>query len=250
MTSGYTTVGDLDVYRDVVGDGPPLVLLAGGLLTWELTFGTTRDALAEVHTTIAVELQGHGRTADIDREPTLTAMADDVAAVLADLGHERAAVFGFSLGAMVALELAMRSPSVVERLVFASTPYSPEGSVDLGPPDADPPNPRMPTPADFAEMEAAYRAVAPDPDGFAAFSEKMQPTVHELVGWSADEVRALDIPTLVLLGDTDFVSIEHAAEMVALLPHGQLAVLPGATHMDITRRGEQVLAVVRPFLAL
>jgi pimeloyl-ACP methyl ester carboxylesterase len=175
-------------------------------------------------------------------------MADDVAAVLADLGHERAAVFGFSLGAMVALELAMRSPSVVERLVFASTPYAPEGYVDLGPPDADPPNPRMPTPEDFAEMESEYRAVAPDPDGFDAFSEKLQPTVSEYAGWSPDDVRGLDIPTLVLLGDTDFVSVDHAAEMVELLPHGQLAVLPGATHMDVTRRGEQVLAAIRPFL--
>jgi len=140
-------VGDLDVDREVVGDGPPLVLLPGGLLTCELTFGTTRDALAEDHTTIAVELQGHGRTADIDREPTPTAMADGVAAVLADLGHERAAFFGFSLGAMVALELAMRSPGIVERLVFASTS---DGYVDLGPPDADPPNPRMPTPEELA----------------------------------------------------------------------------------------------------
>ncbi|HEX7133140.1 MAG TPA: alpha/beta hydrolase [Iamia sp.] len=248
MTAGYTTVGDLDVYREVVGEGPPLVLLPGGLLTWELNFGNIRDALAEEHTTIAIELQGHGRTADIDRAPSLAAMADDVTAVLADLGHERAAVYGFSLGAMVALELALRTPSVVERLVFGSAAYAPDGSVDLGDPEADPPNPRMPTPEDFAAMEAAYRAVAPDPDGFEAFSEKLQPTVHEYVGWPAGDIRTLETPTLVLLGDTDFVTIEHAAGMAELLPHGQLAVVPDATHMGMTRRPEQVLALIRPFL--
>ena len=107
----------------------------------------------------------------------------------------------------------------------------------------------MPTDADFQAMRDAYEAVAPDPSHFDALQEKVGTMVTKTyVGWTADELRAVQIPTLVLVGDNDFVRVPDAVEAADLLPHGQLAVLPGTTHMDMTRSPERVLAMVVPFL--
>ncbi|MDH6131472.1 CHAD domain-containing protein [Kitasatospora sp. MAA4] len=169
-------------YHEIRGAGHPLVLLHGGMHTVEPSFGPLLTPLAEQHRVIAVELRGHGRTADI---------ADDVAALLAHLNVDRADFLGFSLGGLVALELAVTRPALVSRLVLASTPAE---------------------------------------------------------GHTADELRALRAPTLLLVGDHDFVRFPHTAEMLDLIPDAQLAVLPGTVHTDVPRRPEQLLALVLPFL--
>ena len=130
MNTGYAAVNGLKMYYEVHGSGPgrPLVLLPGGVLTIELSFGAVLPALAEGRQVIVTELQGHGRTADIDRDMSMAAFAGDVAGLLGHLGVGQADVFGFSLGGGVALQLALDRPELVGRLVAASVGYSPDGT--------------------------------------------------------------------------------------------------------------------------
>jgi pimeloyl-ACP methyl ester carboxylesterase len=242
-TRGFADINGLRLYHEIHGSGRPLVLLHGGLLTIDFMFGPVLPTLAARRQVIAVELQGHGRTADTDRTMSFEQLADDVAALLAHLGIQEADVFGFSLGGLVGWSLVMRHPEVVGRFVVASADYRGR--------EADPdevPEP-MPTDADFQAMRDAYEAVAPDPSHFDPLEQKVGTMVNNTyVGWTADDVRAVETPTLVLVGDRDFIRATDAVEAADLLPHGQLAVLPGMTHMDMTRSPERVLAMVVPFL--
>jgi pimeloyl-ACP methyl ester carboxylesterase len=245
----YAEVDGLSIYYEVHGEGPPLVLLHGGLLTIEAGFGDVLPVLAERHQVVAIELQGHGRTADVDRPLSLERLADDVAQVLAATGIDRADVVGFSLGGLVAVELARRHPQRVRRLVLASIPSRPEGfHDDVRLPNARPGVGRMPSEDDFRAWEEAYRAVAPDPDHFPAFAAKLGAFVNSLPGWSDDELRELQGPTLVLIGDDDFVRVEHAAHMQEVLPDARLAVVPGATHVSLLHETDVVLPILRRFL--
>jgi pimeloyl-ACP methyl ester carboxylesterase len=238
-------VNGLQLYYEEHGIGHPLVLLHGGLHTIGLSFGALIPRLAASHRVIAVELQGHGHTADIDRVPTYPDLADDVVALLDHLGVERADVFGFSLGGLVAIELGLRHPTRVDRLVLAAAQYRPEGYHDL----SDPASVRMPTAAEFAEMEQEYRRVAPDPDHFEAFHAKLSGIVQTAPGWSADDMRRLVAPVLLVIGDTDFVRIEHAAEMLELIPDAQLAVLPRTRHTELMLRTDVLAPLLGNFLA-
>ncbi|MHA6621423.1 alpha/beta fold hydrolase [Pseudonocardia sp. DLS-67] len=239
------SVNGLDLYYEEHGNGHPLVLLHGGLHTIDISFGALIPLLAASHRVIAVELQGHGRTADIDRMPTYPDLADDVAALLDHLGIERADVFGFSLGGLVAVEIGLRHPNRVDRLVLAATQYRPEGYHDL----SEPGSVRMPTPAEFAEMEREYRRVAPHPDGWEAFAAKLNGVVHTAPGWTADDMRRIAAPVLLVIGDTDFVRIEHAAEMLELIPDARLAVLPRTRHTELLLRTDVLSPLVEGFLS-
>jgi pimeloyl-ACP methyl ester carboxylesterase len=242
-TYAFADINGLRLYHEIHGSGRPLVLLHGGLLTIDFMFGPMLASLAARHKVIAVELQGHGRTADTDRTMSINQLADDVAALLAHLGIDEADVFGFSLGGLVGWSLVMRYPNVVRRLVVASADYR---NREADPGEVTGP---MPTDADFQAMREAYEAVAPDPSHFDALQEKVGTMVTKAyVGWMADDLRAVETPTLVFVGDNDFIRVSDAVEAAELLPHGQLAVLPGTTHMDMTRSAERVLALVVPFL--
>jgi pimeloyl-ACP methyl ester carboxylesterase len=242
-TGAFADINGLRLYYEIHGSGRPLVLLHGGLLTIDFMFAPMLPTLAARGQVIAIELQGHGRTADAGRAMSFDLLADDVAALLAHLGIEQADVFGFSLGGLVGWSLVMRHPEVAGRFVVASADYRSR--------DADPdevPGP-MPTDADFQAMRAAYEAVAPDPSHFDALGQQVGTMVNnDYVGWTADDLRAMETPTLVLVGDRDFIRVTDAAEAADLLPYGQLAVLPGTTHMDMTRSPERLLAMVVPFL--
>jgi pimeloyl-ACP methyl ester carboxylesterase len=245
----YVDVDGLLIYYELHGEGPPLVLLHGGLLTIELGFGDVLAALAERHKVVAIELQGHGRTADIDRSMSLERLADDVAQVLTEVAVDRADVVGFSLGGLVTVELARRHPERVRRLVLASIHTRPDGLDDeVRSPDARPGVGRMPTADDFRAWEEAYRAVASDPDQFSALQAKVGAFVGSLPGWSDDELRELTVPTLVLIGDKDFVRVEHAVHMQQVLPNAQLAVIPGATHVGLLHETDLVMPILRRFL--
>jgi pimeloyl-ACP methyl ester carboxylesterase len=237
-------VNDADLYYEEHGTGAPLVLLHGGLQTIELGFGDALAEFAKNHRVIAIELQGHGRTPDTERPYALDDLAGDVVALLDHLGVERADVFGFSLGGLVAVQLGVRHPDRVGRLVLASAHVRPDGyhegistgtRTDL-----------LPTEQDFADMAAAYRAVAPDPDHFGAFAAKVS-ALPPTVNWSDDELRAITAPALVLIGDTDFVRVEHAVLMRDLIPNAQLAVLPDTTHMGVPHNPATV-PVIKRFL--
>jgi pimeloyl-ACP methyl ester carboxylesterase len=239
----YAPVNGLQMYYEVRGSGRPLVLLHGGLLTIDLNFGPLLEPLAVSRQVIAVELQGHGHTADTARPMTIEALARDVVALLDYLGIEQADLFGFSLGGLVACAVALGASARVGKLIAASADaHRPPGreSAPLG-------EDRMPTPTDFQAMRDAYEAVATDPGHFEEFAAKTSAMVHEFPGWT-DELRSLRTPTLLIFGDRDFSPLPDVVEMFELLPNAQLAVLPGTTHVGVTRRPGQVLALITPFL--
>src|SRR6516162_4259362 len=215
----YALVNGLQLYHEIRGSGRPLVLLHGGLLTIDLNFGPLLGPLAASRQVIAVELQGHGHTADTGRPMTIEALAGDVVALLDHLGIGQADVFGFSLGGLVAYAIALSAPARVGTLIVASADaHRPPGreSAPLG-------EDRLPTPADFPAMRHAYEAVAPDPAHFEEFAAKTGAMVHEFPGWT-DELRSLQVPTLLIFGDRDFSPLPDVAELFELLPNAQLAV--------------------------
>ena len=182
----YAQVNGLQLYYEVHGSGRPIVLLHGGLLTIDLNFGPLLEPLAASRQVIAVELQGHGHTADADREMTIEALAGDVIALLDHLGIAETDLFGFSLGGLVAYAVALGAPARVGKLIAASAdPHRPPGRESV-PLDDD----RMPTSADFQAMREAYDAVAPDPAHFETFAAQNAKMVHEFPGWT-DELRSL-----------------------------------------------------------
>jgi pimeloyl-ACP methyl ester carboxylesterase len=247
--SRYAQVDGLSIYYELHGDGPPLVLLHGGLLTIELNFGDILPVLATRHRVIAIELQGHGRTTDSDRPLSLERMADDVAEVSTLAGADRADVVGFSLGGLVAVEFARRHPDRLRRLVLGSVNMRPDGyHDDIRSPDAQPGVGRMPTEDEFRAMEDSYRALAPDPDHYEAFAAKASDWVGALPGWSEAEMRQVTAPTLVIIGDCDFVTVEHASEMQSILPDAQLAVVPGTTHNSLFHEVDIVAPILERFL--
>ena len=247
MSGTLVSINGIDLYHEVHGTGRPLVVLHGGVLNAETCFGAMIPRLAEAHQVIAVDLQGHGRTADTDRPVTLANFAADVVGLLDHLSIERADLFGFSLGSLVSIEMAVSYTARVGRLVLASghirsDGYHPEIQ------DPEQTSPLLPTEEDFDAMRVAYEAVAPDPGHFFPFLEKMQPVVSEFEGWSDAAISGIAGPTLLIVGDRDFVRLEHAALMLRLFPDAQLAVLPGTTHMQVIRRTDALLDLVGPFL--
>jgi pimeloyl-ACP methyl ester carboxylesterase len=252
MDSGYAPVNGLRMYYEVHGedgDARPLVLLHGGLLTIDLSFGAVLPELAAGRQVIAFELQGHGRTADIERDIDLGFMASDVAGLLDHLGVGQADVLGFSLGAGVALQLTVDYPGRVGRLIAASAGYASDGfHPEISNPALHATSTRMPTAEDFGQMREAYERVAPDPGHFEAFAAKASQAANNLKGWTAAELGGITAPTLLVFGDHDFIRLEHAVQMHELIPGSQLAVLPGTTHMGVLRRADLIVPLVAGFL--
>jgi pimeloyl-ACP methyl ester carboxylesterase len=238
----YASVNGLELYYERHGAGRPLVLLHGGLMTIDLNFGDLLVPLAARYDVIAVELHGHGHTADADRPMTIEGSAADVVALLDDLGVDRADVYGYSLGGLVACAMAVAFPERVRRVALAAAdPHRPPGREA---PEIT--EDRLPTQADFQAMRDAYGAVAPDPSHFDAFAERASAMVHGFAGWT-DELRSLRVPTLLIYGDRDFTPLPHIVELFELLPDAQLAILAGTTHMGITQRSAEVLPLLARF---
>jgi pimeloyl-ACP methyl ester carboxylesterase len=248
-SSGYAEVNGLRMYFEEYGEGSPLVLLHGGMMTIDLSFATLIPALASRHRVIGVELQGHGRTADIDRPITPAALAADVARLLDHLGIDRAHVLGHSLGGAVTMELAVSYPDRVRSIVPIGEPVRPEGMhPDLSDPSRFATSTRLPTQDDFAAMREAYVRLSPHPARFDEFMAAMSTAAGDLQGWSDAQLAGITAPVLLILGDHDFLTIEHAALMQHLIPGSQLAVLPGTTHMQATRRPDYLLPMLAHFL--
>jgi pimeloyl-ACP methyl ester carboxylesterase len=255
----YATVNGLDLYYEEHGTatGTPLVLLHGALSGIGTSFGAVLPYLAKGHRVIAVEFQAHGHTADIGRPLTVSNLADDVVGLLDHLGVERADVFGFSLGAGVALDLGLRHPGRVGRLVLASVAFDNAG---FHPGVLDGIDGLRPEHLHGSPFHAEYLATAPDPAGFGVLVEKVKDLDRDLPQWPAETVRSLAAPTLLVLGDSDIIRPEHVLELfrllgggvagdVAGLPRCRLAVLPGTTHIGVPARGEWLSAMIDEFLA-
>jgi pimeloyl-ACP methyl ester carboxylesterase len=249
-TSGYADVNGLHMYYEIHGEqGTPLVLLHGGVMTIDLTFADLIPTLARKHRVIAVEFQGHGRTADIDRDMTYPNFASDVVALLDHLGIERAHVLGHSMGGGTALQLAIDHPARLLSVVPISASVRPEGAhPDLSDPSTYATSTRMPTEEDFAAMSEAYARLSPHPDQFDALPMRTMTTTQTWTGWTDEELGAITAPVLIVLGDHDFTVAAHGAVMQELIPGSQLAILPGTTHMQAPRRADLLLPMLDRFL--
>jgi pimeloyl-ACP methyl ester carboxylesterase len=254
--SGYAQVNDLEMYYEIHGTGSNLVLLHGGLTTIDGSFGGILPKLAETRRIVAIEQQGHGHTADVDRPLSYEQMADDTAALLRGLGTGEADFFGYSDGANVALQIAVRHPDLVRKLVIAAGHYHPNGYYA----EAHEAFAKL-TPDALAgsALEQSYIDVAPTPGQWATLIDKVKQLDASFEGWSPEVIRSIQAPALILVGDSDFVRPEHAVEMFRLLgggvpgdfvglPRSRLAVLPGVTHVTLRERGDWVLPMIIEFL--
>lgn len=251
----HVEVNGMQMYHEVSGEGDPLIVLHGAYMNIP-TMGEIVPMLAESHKVYALELQGHGRTTDIDRPITYPNLADDVAAFMGEVGIDKADVFGYSMGAAAGLQLAIRHPEKVNKLVAASVAYDAEGWQ----PAFRDFIPTM-TVEMFLEMPFAedYRELAADPDGFPALVEKLIQLEKEPMAWEAD-VKALNTPVLIITGDADVATLEHSVAMFRLLgggamgdigeplPESRLAVMPATSHTAVINQPELLHAFIEPFL--
>jgi pimeloyl-ACP methyl ester carboxylesterase len=261
VDEGYAPVtGGVEMYWRSLGQGgTPLVVVHGGFGVVE-AFGDVLDRLATGRRVVAVELQGHGHTADVDRPFSWDALADDVAALVRHLDLGPADLMGYSLGGGVCLRAAIRHPEVVRRLVVVSAPCRRDGwfpDVLAGMDQVGAAGFEM---MRQTPMYTAYAAVAPDPDRFPVLMDKTGALLRTPYDWS-EEVRGITAPVQLVYGDADSIPPAHAAEFFALLggglrdagwdgsgrPASQLAVRPGRTHYDVSSSPE-LAGVVDGFL--
>jgi pimeloyl-ACP methyl ester carboxylesterase len=258
--TGYAPVNDLNLYYEIHGEGRPLVLLHGAYMTIDM-MAPLLAPLAAQRQVIAVELRGHGRTGDADQPLSYELMADDVAALLRTLDILSADVLGYSMGGGAALQLAIRHPELVRKLVVVSAGYR----YDAMPPEAIAMFPSI-TPEMFAgsPMETEYQRLSPHPERFAEFVGKLKTLDTTTFAWPEEDIAGIPAPMLIVLGDSDGVTLDHAVQMFKLrgggvmgdlsgLPTSQLAVLPGTSHFvppgsGMLDRAEWLLAMVPPFL--
>ena len=247
--SGYADVNGLHMYYETYGAGTPLVLLHGGMLSIDLNFAGLIPTLAKSHRVIGVEMQGHGRTADIDRPITPAALASDIVGLLDHLGIDRAHVLGHSMGGAVTMELAISYPDRVLSVVPISVSVRVDGMhPDLSDPSKFATSPIMPTQQDFMEFKAEYERLSPHPEHFQEFMGTLSASNADLKGWSDEQLAGITAPVLLVQGDRDFTLNEHGALMQQLIPGSQLAILPNTTHMQVTRRADLLLPMLAEFL--
>jgi pimeloyl-ACP methyl ester carboxylesterase len=247
--TGYVDVNGVHMYYETYGAGTPLVLLHGGMLSIRLNFAELIPALAQRHLVIGVELQGHGRTADTDREITPAALALDVVALLDHLDIDKAHVLGHSMGGGVAMQLAVQHPDRVRKVVPISISGRPDGlHEDLADPSRYATSSRLPTQQDFAEFREEYLRPSPHPEHFDDFLATLSASNADLKGWTDEQLAGVTAPTLLIIGDRDFTTAEHGALMQQLVPGSQLAVLPNTTHMQVTRRTDVLIPMLAEFL--
>jgi len=236
LESGHAPVNGINMYYEVHGrrDGVPLLLLHGGGSTIEVTFSRVLPVFAGSRRVLAVEEQGHGRTTDRDAPVTFESSADDVAALLRYLKIDKADIFGFSNGASVALQVAIRHPQRVRKMVFASSITRRDG--------ARPQLWEFMRQADFSNMpqplKDAFLRVNPDVQQLKAMHDKDAARMQSFKDVPDGLVQSVRAPTLIVLGDQDIVTLEHAVELTRLISGARLLILPGG-HGDYL--GEAVM---------
>ena len=254
---GYVSVNGLEMYYEFHGEGQPLVLLHGAFSGIGTSFGKMIPGLSARRQVIGFELQAHGRTADIDRPLTLEGMADDVAEAVRKLGLEKADVLGYSMGASVALHAVVRHPQVVRKLIFASGTYKLSG---VHPGLMEGMGEMRPEMLHGSPWHEEYMRIAPRPEDFNRLFAKKTEMDRQTRDFSEEDIRAIQAPTLLILGDSDIVRPEHAVEMFRLLgggvfgdtpaglPNSQLAILPGTSHVGVADRAGWLVPMINEFL--
>ena len=244
-STGKVPVGGAEIYYEIHGDGPPLVLLHGGVDPSQ-TFGAPLAAMAKTHKVIAIHLRGHGFSTDSDEPWSTEAMADDVAAVLRQLGIGKARFMGYSLGAAVSLQVAIRHPELVEKLVAVSVAFSTDGDY----PEGRQAFAQMPSMAAEIGQQLSASPLAqlyPDVDWETMMRKtgEMNQPDHD---WT-EGIKTIKAPMLLVFADADAIRPEHMIEFWKLLgggqrdagldgsqrPASQLAIIPNTTHYNLIR---------------
>jgi pimeloyl-ACP methyl ester carboxylesterase len=258
-TKGYAKVNRLELYYEIHGSGEPLVLLHGGLGSINM-LGENLSVLARTRQVIGVDLQAHGRTADIDRPLEFELLANDIARLIDHLGLKQADVMGYSLGGLVALNTAIYHPECVRKLITVSVPFRrsgwyPEVLEGMRGVNAAAAESMKPSP-----IYKLYSQIAPRPEDFPVLLTKVGNMLGEDYDWTS-EVKRLTMPVLLVFGDADSIPAGHMAEFYSLLggsqkdagwdhahmPRSQLAILPGTTHYN-SFASPLLPAIVTPFL--
>ena len=255
-TTGYAPVNGLKIYYEVHGSGEPVVLLHGAFMTITSNWAGWIGELSKTRKVIAVEMQGHGRTADIPRELNSENHADDVAALLKYLKLSRADLIGYSMGGGVAMQVAVRHPDQVRRVVVISSTFRRDGMIQ----EALDAMPKLTAEAfKGSPIEAEYKRLSPTPDQFSKFVKRMVAADSKGNDLSADQLQSTTAPMFFIHGDADGIRLQHVAEMFRLKGgeiHGdlrprsasRLAILPNTTHVTLMQRISIIVPMVNDFL--
>jgi pimeloyl-ACP methyl ester carboxylesterase len=257
--TGHAAVNGVNYYYAVYGKGEPLLLLHGGLGQIEM-FGPNLGKLAQSRQVIGVDLQGHGRTSLGNREFSLVDMGNDMAGVLKQLGYSKVDVLGYSMGGGVAFQFAVQHPEMVRRLALVSTPFSQAGFYPEMLPQQAAVGAAMADQMKETPMYKSYMAVAPHPEEFPKLLDQIGAYMRKSYDWSAD-VKKLNMPVMLIYGDSDMLQPEHMVKFYQLLGGGlkdagwqrehmsqnRLAVLPNLTHYEIGV-APQLVDTALPFL--
>jgi len=255
-TTGYAPVNGLKMYYEIHGSGEPVVLLHGAFMAITDEWREWINELAKTRKVIAVEMQGHGRTADIDRDMTYENLSDDVAGLLDYLKIPSADIVGYSLGGAVAIDTAIRHPEKVLKVVSISASMRHDGWVK----EANDFWPNF-----TAEMmkgspaEVGYKQLSPTPDGFTKFFNHLKATAMRPYDFGADKLKATKAPMFFIHGDADGIRLDHITEMYRLKggdlhgdmrphPESRLAILPNTTHVTLMNRMSTIIPMVNDFL--
>jgi pimeloyl-ACP methyl ester carboxylesterase len=255
-TTGYAPVNGLKMYYEIHGSGEPVVLLHGAFMTITNNWTGWIDELSKTRKVIAVEMQGHGRTADIDRDISGANLADDVAALLDYLKIPRADLIGYSMGGGVTMQCAIRHPDKVRKVVVISSMFRSDGAVK----EARDAIPKLTAEAfKGSPIEAEYKKLSPTPNEFPDFVKHVIAMASKPDDFGADKLKATKAPMLFIHGDADGIRLDHIAEMFRLKGgeiHGdmrprsesRLAILPDTTHVTLMQRMAVIVPMVNDFL--
>lgn len=241
----YADVNNVRLFYTVQGTGDPIILLHGGLVAAESTFAAYVPELAKTRKVVTVDLQAHGHTPDADRPMKFESMADDIAALISHLNLGKADVLGYSLGGGVALQLSVRHPDSVNRLLLASTTFRSDGwsaEARAGMAAIDPVAMRA-TP-----LHDMYVQAAPDPAGWTALATKTRQLLAENYDWTKD-LAAVKARALVINAENDAVLRPHSEDLAARISKTALQIVPGTTHYDLMYRPDLLLPLINGFLA-
>ncbi|MBZ0098648.1 MAG: alpha/beta hydrolase [Taibaiella sp.] len=253
--SGYADVNGLKMYYEVYGAGKPIVLIHGSYMNIPMNWTQMIPLLARDRKVIVAEMQGHGRTRDIDRDFSYEGMAEDVSGLLKHLNIDSADILGYSMGGGVAFQVAVRHPEQVRRLVILSGTYTHDGWW------ADVEAMYATINADMfkgSPIERQYDSLGNDPAHFPEFVKRVISIDLEPYDWSK-EVKKIQAPIFMAIGDADGVRYEHALELFRArgggkmgdihgLPHSRLAILPGTTHIGMMQRTDWLVPMITDFL--
>lgn len=251
--SGYSEVNGLKMYYEIYGQGKPLVLIHGGGSTIQSNYGKVIPLFAEKRKVIAVELQAHGRTSDRNADLTFEQDADDIAMLLKNLNIDKADFFGFSNGGTTTLQIAIRHPEIVDKIVLGSALAKRNGVPDwfwdfMKQATLD----NMPE-----QLKTAYKQVAPDTNGLQVMHDRDAKRMVNFKDIPDEQIKSIRVPTLIIIGDKDVITPEHAIELHRQIANSELAIIPGGhgeyigeitTIKPDTKESEFVVPMIEKFL--